>query len=71
MAKPSEVEGQLRSAGRLALWALIALMALVALGLGLTTNGPHRPAVVPCPPSECTFHPHAPHGPGPGMKVTP
>jgi hypothetical protein len=32
------------------------------------THPSHGAQLAPCPPAECTFHPHAPHGPGPGSK---
>jgi hypothetical protein len=70
MVKPTEVEGQVRSAGRLFVMAVAGLLAFWLAVLALTRSTA-RPAVVPCPPAECTFHPHAPHGPGPGMTVQP
>lgn len=58
---PAEVK--LRSAGRLAVAAVVGLCVLWAL-LAAAAHPSHGPVLAPCPPQECALHPHAPHGPG-------
>ena len=57
------LEAWLRSAGRIAAMFLAGFAALRALAAAVLH--PHTgPQPAPCPPAECAFHPHAPHGPG-------
>jgi hypothetical protein len=64
MTRPTDVETQLRSAGRLVQWALIAFCLFIALIVAAFHHGA-APAVAPCPPAQCALHAHAPHGPTP------
>lgn len=57
------LEAWLRSAGRIFVWFLVAFLVLLA-GLNALLHPHPGPQLAPCPPAECTFHPHAPHGPG-------
>jgi hypothetical protein len=64
MTRPTDVETQLRSFGRLFQWGLAALCVLMALLIAAFHHSA-APAVAPCPPAQCALHAHAPHGPTP------
>jgi hypothetical protein len=62
--RPTEVESQVRSAGRLFLMAVLALV-LAAVAVVTLAHPHHGPAVAPCParPSGCSAPGHPPMTP--------